>query len=81
MDIYIYKWIPGTRDQIVPGTRSARSCQVVPGRARSCQVPDRARYLIVPGTCCDVQPCHRHVILPRRSLLNLWKSDSDKNAT
>ena len=28
------------RYQIVPGTRSARSCQV----------PDRARYLIVPGT-------------------------------
>ena len=38
--IYIYIWIPGTRFQIVPGTRSARSCQV----------PDRARYLIVPGT-------------------------------
>ena len=37
------------RYQIVPGTRSARSCQVVPG-TRSCQVPDRARYLIVPGT-------------------------------
>jgi hypothetical protein len=27
----------------VPGTKSAKSCQVVPG-TRSCQVPDRARY-------------------------------------
>ena len=44
MDIYIYIWIPGTR--------SARSCQV-PDRARYqiCQVvPGRARYQIVPGT-------------------------------
>jgi hypothetical protein len=80
--IYIYGYqVPETRSCQVPGLPGrARSCQVVPG-TRSCQVPDRARYLIVPGTCCDVQPCHRHVILPRRSLLNLWKSDSDKNAT
>jgi hypothetical protein len=56
MDMYI--WIPGTRYQIVPGTRSCRvpdlpgraRYQIVPG-TRSCQVPDRARYLIVPGTC------------------------------
>jgi hypothetical protein len=50
-------WIPGTRYQIVPGTRSARSCQVVPG-TRSCQVPNRARCLIVPGTWTPKIICH-----------------------
>ena len=58
MDIYVYYM--DTRYQI-PDRARYQICQVVPGRARyqivpgtrSCQVPDRARYLTVLSRGCQ----------------------------